>query len=161
MSWNVYTHLYHTLIFWCSQFIDTVIYDSLLTDQMNTGTHSGFLLRHWHRSLALAVILVLALCSVASPPKFNLQKYFFFPQSIHIFLKPAIYVFWHSQPVPGIEIALTEKLAILKTLTTGMYVDRVSNKKMTIKERESLRSWMSWNVYTHLYLAFDILMFAI
>ena len=38
--------------------------------------------------------------------------------------------------MPGIEIPLTEKLAILKTLTTGMYVDRVSNKKRTVKERE-------------------------
>lgn len=51
-----------TLMIWCLWFRDNVIYYSLLTDQMNTGTHSGFLPRHWHRSLALAVILVLALC---------------------------------------------------------------------------------------------------
>ena len=79
---------YRHLIFWCLQFIDTVIYESLPTEQMNTGILSRFLPRHWHRSLALTVILVPALCKVASPPKLNLQKYFFCPHSICIFLKP-------------------------------------------------------------------------
>lgn len=40
------------LMIWCLWFRDNVIYYSLLTDQMNTGTHSGFLHRHWQlRSL--------------------------------------------------------------------------------------------------------------
>ena len=58
---------------------------------MNTGSRSGFLPRT-ALCLALAVILALALCQVASSPKLNLQKYFFL--LLLIFL--CYYQNWHK-----------------------------------------------------------------
>ena len=55
---------------------------------MNTGSRSGFL-PHTALCLALAVILALALCQVASSPKLNLQKYFFLLLFFLLFLKLA------------------------------------------------------------------------
>ena len=59
---------------------------------MNTGSRSGFLPRT-ALCLALAVILALALCQVASSPKLNLQKKFFF---CYYFLCYYRYQNWHK-----------------------------------------------------------------